>query len=101
MNSIENAIYDYLLKNASIEPIGVLPVNSQLKDIGVNSLKFVLMMLQMELALGIKAFDKNNIINIQTVGDVLALLEKAATAQLSAPSTNNIARETVNDVRSN
>jgi acyl carrier protein len=65
-------ILEVLAKHAQCDP-GKLAPGDSLADIGVDSLKFIVMMLEIEQVTGRKVFDIDNIGKLRTVGDILSL----------------------------
>jgi hypothetical protein len=72
--STPQEIFEVLAKHAQCDPTKLSP-NDKLTDIGVNSHKFILMMLEIEQVSGRKVFDLKNIGKVRTVGDILALTQ--------------------------
>jgi acyl carrier protein len=50
------------------------------QDLGIDSLKFILVILELEEQLGRKIFDVDNVKRLTTVGDLCGLVEAAAQA---------------------
>jgi hypothetical protein len=66
----QQAILDVLAKHAQCDA-AKLSCDAVLADIGVTSLKFIMMMLEIQQVSGRNLFDINNIGKVRTVGDIL------------------------------
>ncbi len=72
--STRQAVLDVLAKHAQCDAATLSP-EDVLADVGVNSLKFIMVLLEIEQVTGKKVMDINKIGKLKTVGDVLALTE--------------------------
>src|SRR5262249_40741507 len=72
--STQQAIFEVLARHAQRDPAKISR-DDILADIGVSSLKFIMMMLEIEKVSGRKMFDINSIGKVKTVGDILARTE--------------------------
>ena len=72
--STQQAVLDVIAKHAQCEVVKLLP-NVVLADVGINSLKFIMVLLEIEQVSGKKVMDMNKIGNLKTVSDVLALTQ--------------------------
>ena len=70
------AVIDVLAKHAQCDPAKLLP-DVVLADVGVNSLKFIVVLLEIEQVTGKKVMDINKIGQLKTVGDIIALAQAA------------------------
>jgi len=72
--STQQAVLDVLAKHAQCDVKKLLP-EVVLADVGINSLKFIMVLLEVEQVSGRKVMDMNKIGTLKTVGDVLALTQ--------------------------
>jgi acyl carrier protein len=72
--STQDAILKVLAKHAKCDVAKLTPA-AVLADIGINSLKFIMVGLEIEQATGKKILDINKVGKLKTVGDILALAE--------------------------
>lgn len=72
--SVTDAVLAVIAKHAQCD-VATLTRERVLADVGINSLKFIMVLLEIEQATGKKVMDINKIGQLKTVGDVLALTE--------------------------
>lgn len=70
----QQKILQVLAKHAQCDPDKLSP-GDVLADIGVDSLRFIVMMLEIEQVTGRNVFDIDNIGKLRTVGDILSLVQ--------------------------
>ncbi len=70
--STAGTIFDVLAKYTARAP-DKIHRDDLLADLGISSLKFITMMLEIQQVSGRKIFDINTIGNLKTVGDLVAL----------------------------
>ena len=73
--SIRQDVIAVLAKHAQCDAAKIAPENS-LADIGINSLKFIVVLLEIEKVTGRKMMEMDKIGKLKTVGDVFALAER-------------------------
>jgi acyl carrier protein len=73
----QRAVLEVIARHVQRDP-GTLSGSDVLTDIGVDSLKFIVMVLEIEQLINRKIFDMENIGELNTVGDVLALVKPPA-----------------------
>lgn len=72
--SKQQAVLDVIAKHAKCDVAKLAP-EVVLADLGINSLKFIMVLLEIEKVSGKKVMDINKIGKLKTVGDVLALTQ--------------------------
>lgn len=72
--STQQAVLEVVAKHAQCDVAKLLP-DVVLADLGINSLKFIMVLLEIEQVSGKKVMDINKIGKLKTVGDVLALTQ--------------------------
>jgi acyl carrier protein len=70
----QQAVLDVLAKHAKCD-VATLTPDRVLADTGINSLKFIMVLLEIEQVSGKKVMDINKIGQLKTVGDILALTQ--------------------------
>lgn len=75
--STEDAILKVLAKHAKCDVSKLVPT-AVLAELGINSLKFIMVGLEIEQATGKKILDINKVGKLKTVGDILALAQGVA-----------------------
>jgi acyl carrier protein len=73
MNQDQISILEILAKHAQRAP-GTLETSDVLGDLDIDSLKFLLVILEVEQQLGRHIFDIDNVGHIRTVADILDLV---------------------------
>jgi acyl carrier protein len=74
MTHNHNAILEVLARHVEKNP-AELHASDTLTDVGIDSLKFIMLVLEFEQLLGRKVFDVNNVGKLRTVGDIMALAD--------------------------
>lgn len=69
----QNIILD-IVARAAQRPAGTLQPADNLTDLGIDSLAFIMLVLDVEQALGRQAFNMETVGQLRTVGDLLAPL---------------------------
>jgi acyl carrier protein len=72
--STQQAVLEVVAKHAQCDVAKLLP-DVVLADLGINSLKFIMVLLEIEQVSGKKVMDINKIGKLKTVADVLALTQ--------------------------
>lgn len=72
--STSQVIFDVLVKHTERDP-AKLSREDLLTDLGISSLKFITMMLEIQRVSGRKVFDINTIGKLKTVGDLVTLAQ--------------------------
>ena len=72
--SSAQAIFEVLAKHTERDP-DKFSREDLLADLGISSLKFIMMMLEIQQVSGRKIFDIDTIGNLKTVGDLVALTQ--------------------------
>lgn len=73
MNQDQTIIIDILAGHAQCTPADI-DASSGLLDVGLDSLKFIVAVLDIEQRLNRRIFDVENVGQLRTVGDILALV---------------------------
>jgi acyl carrier protein len=80
MNREQQIAREILARHAHPTAGALMPEQS-LGDIGIDSLKFIVLVLEIEQGLEKKIFDVDNVARLRTVGDVLRLATSSSSAQ--------------------
>lgn len=64
-----------IVARAAQRPAGTLEPGELLTDLGIDSLAFIMLVLDVEQALGRSVFNMETVGNLRTVGDLLAPLD--------------------------
>lgn len=78
MNHEQISILEIIALHARCSPAALDPIDD-LEDIGIDSLKFIVILLEIEEQLGRHIFDVDNVGQLLTVGDILGLVGPPAT----------------------
>ncbi len=77
MSKLKQAIYSRISRCVEGRCGAEYGDESRLAAIGIESLQFILVILELEEEFGVSVFDQNNIAEIATIGDMITLFEKA------------------------